>query len=140
MGGVKETVIDPPLQTVRKECRTTCFGSRCMLRIEHTTRPIPFRLLTGRNRFCQCTETVYIFLTILICFRKVFQDFRQPRQYPAITTCPEILFTIHTFVLGVYVFSIAIVKSGFFIIHDTVCISEVFMQFLQVKWIFCDII
>lgn len=48
---------------------------------------------------------------------------------------PRNPFTIHTFVLGVYVFSIAIVKSGFFIIHDTVCISEVFMQFLQVKWI-----
>ena len=111
-----------------------------MLRIKHTACPISFRLLTSSNRLCQCTETICIFRTIFICFGKIFQDFCQSSQHPPVSTSPKIFLSIYAFMLRIYIFSIPIVKSGFCIIHDTVSISKILMQLLQVEWILSNVI
>ena len=111
-----------------------------MFRIKHTTSPITFRLLARNDRFCQCPEKFDISIPIFIRLRKVFQHFSQSSKYPAIPSCPKVFLAIHTLMFGINIFTIPIIQSRLFIIHQTIGISQIFMQFFQIKRILCNFI
>ena len=77
---------------------------------------------------------------MLIFGRQVFKHLCESCKNPSVASSPEVLFAIGAFVLGIYVFTVAVVEILLGVKHYAVAIGDVFIKFVEVLLVACDFV
>ena len=125
-------VVYAPQQAVSEECRSACLIAGSMGLVHHRAAPVAFGALQAHNGVGHAHELVLEKRAMSIVGRNVLQHLGQPGQHPAVAACPEILFAVGAFVLGIHIFAVAVVQTLAGIVHYAVAHKHIFVEFVEI--------